>query len=50
MIGKDHILSEFCAQPKENSGVPLGVARFYAETGIKEADWRGKHWVAGEMR
>jgi hypothetical protein len=29
-----------------NESVPLGVHhRFFAETGIKESDWRGKFWV-----
>jgi hypothetical protein len=28
-----------------NGGVPLGMARFSAATGIKAADWMGKFWA-----
>jgi hypothetical protein len=28
-----------------NNGVPLGVGRFFQETGIKVTDWRGKIWI-----
>ena len=28
-----------------NGGVPLGVARFSQETGIRDSDWRAKIWV-----
>lgn len=28
-----------------NGGVPLGVHRFLAETGVKESDWHGKFWA-----
>ena len=43
---KQHILSEIRRTAAANGGVPLGVHhRFFAETGIKESDWRGKFWV-----
>lgn len=42
---KQHILDEIVRTANANGGVPLGVARFFAETGIKVADWHGKHWV-----
>jgi hypothetical protein len=43
---KEHILSEIRRTAAANGDVPLGVHhRFFAETGIKESDWRGKFWV-----
>lgn len=45
MISKSHILEEIRRTAAENEGQPLGVTRFEKETGIKEADWSGKHWV-----
>ena len=45
MIEEDDILSEIKRTTKENGGVPLGVRRFYTETGIKVADWKGKYWA-----
>ena len=42
---KDHILAEICRTAAPNGGMPLGRERFFAETGIKEPDWRGKYWV-----
>jgi hypothetical protein len=43
---KEHILLEIRRTAAANGGVPLGVHhRFFAETGIKESDWRGKFWV-----
>ena len=42
---KDHILSEIRRTAAENGGIPLGVHRFFSETGIKVADWRGRHWI-----
>jgi hypothetical protein len=42
---KDHIISEIRRTAAENRGLPLGRERFFAETGIKEADWQGKYWV-----
>ena len=45
MVTKTHILGEIRRTAGENGGVPLGRTRFYAETGIKESDWLGKHWA-----
>lgn len=42
---KEHILSEIRRTAAANGGRPLGRARFLAETGIREADWHGRHWV-----
>lgn len=41
---KDHILAEIRRTAHSNGGVPLGVSRFLAETGIKASDWFGKYW------
>jgi hypothetical protein len=45
MVERDYIVSEIKRTAKENGGVPLGSRRFYTETGIKVADWRGKYWA-----
>lgn len=42
---KSEILLEIKRTTEANGGVPLGVERFFAETGIKESDWRGRHWL-----
>lgn len=42
---RDHILAEIRRTAAANGGVPLGVARFFAETGIRESDWHGKYWA-----
>lgn len=42
---KEHILQEIRRTAKENGGIPLGRQSFFRETGIKEADWKGKLWV-----
>ena len=42
---KEHILSEIARTAKSNGGTPFGANRFFTETGIREADWRGKYWV-----
>jgi hypothetical protein len=44
-MNKEHILSEIRRTAAANRGVPLGVARFSQETGIKNSDWQGKIWV-----
>lgn len=45
MVDRNHILVEIKRTAQENGGVPLGVKRFYTETGIKETDWIGKYWA-----
>ena len=42
---KEHILSEIRRTTAANGGNPLGVHRFFAETGVKESDWHGKFWA-----
>jgi hypothetical protein len=42
---KEHILREIKRTTEENGGVPLGWRKFVQETGIREADWLGKHWA-----
>ena len=44
-MDKQHILREIQRTAKANAGVPLGRERFLQETGIKESDWSGIHWV-----
>ncbi len=44
-MNKQHILDEIRRTAKTNRGVPLGMDRFLAETGIKEFDWRGRYWA-----
>jgi hypothetical protein len=43
-LQKSHILAEIRRTATANGGTPLGHARFLQETGIKVADWHGKHW------
>jgi Meiotically up-regulated gene 113 len=45
MVQKDYILAEIARTARENGGEPLGVKRFYNETGIKQTDWAGRYWV-----
>jgi hypothetical protein len=40
---KTYILAEIRRTTKD--GVPLGSRNFTKETGIRDADWKGKHWA-----
>ncbi len=40
-----YIVAEIRRTAADNGGVPLGVAAFRRETGIKQTDWHGKYWV-----
>ena len=42
---KGHILAEIHRTAAANRGAPLGLDRFFAETGIKSSDWHGKYWA-----
>jgi hypothetical protein len=44
-VTKQYIISEIKRTAEANAGVPLGMARFEAETGITYSDWFGMHWV-----
>ena len=44
-MDKQHIINEIRRIAEKNNGLPLGVGRFYAETGIRRADWFGKYWA-----
>lgn len=44
-MDKEHIIAEIKRTAEANGGQPLGKARFFSETGIKESDWAGKYWV-----
>jgi hypothetical protein len=43
-MDKQHIIDEIRRTANSNSGVPLGSRRFAQVTGIRHADWFGKHW------
>lgn len=45
MVSKEHIIKEIHRTTKENNGIPLGMARFEKEIGIKKSDWFGKYWA-----
>ena len=45
MVTKAKILDEIKRIAAANEGTPPGVRKFESETGIKEHEWRGKHWT-----
>lgn len=44
-MNKSYILNEIKRTATANGGVPLGRLGFFKETGIREADWRGRFWA-----
>ena len=44
-MNKERIISELVRTAKNNNGRPLGIDRFFEETGIKKDDWYGKYWA-----
>lgn len=44
-MDKQHIIDEIRRTAGKNGGIPLGVERFLAETGIRRTDWFGKYWA-----
>lgn len=42
---KHHIIDEIRRTAAENGGTPLGVKRFFTETGIRQDDWLGRYWI-----
>jgi hypothetical protein len=44
-VDREHILAEIHRTTEENGGIPLGVLRFAAETGIHPHDWSGRYWA-----
>ena len=44
-MDKDSILAEIKRTAEQNGGAPLGHRKFAQVTGIREHDWKGKHWV-----
>ena len=42
---KTKILSEIKRTAAANEDMPLGMGRFFNETGIKKTDWYGKYWA-----
>lgn len=42
---KQEIIDEIKRTAMQNGGVPLGAAKFFSITGIKESTWVGKYWA-----
>ena len=45
MISKEHIIAEIKRTAEASNGIPLGIAKFFKETGIKRSDWEGRYWA-----
>ena len=45
MPSKEHILSEMRRLAEANGGVPLGMERFAAASGIERWHWLGRYWA-----
>ena len=44
-MDKQYIIDEIKRTAGQNGGIPLGIDRFAAETGIQKNDWYGKFWA-----
>ena len=44
-MDRQHIVAEIARTAEQNGGAPLGRARFFQETGIRETDWSGIYWA-----
>lgn len=44
-VAKERILLEIRRLTLESGGTPPGVQAFKRATGIKESDWKGRHWI-----
>lgn len=44
-LSREQILQAIRETASANGGRPLGRERFFAETGIREADWAGRYWA-----
>jgi hypothetical protein len=44
-VDRQHIVAEIVRTAEQNGGAPLGRARFFEATGIRETDWSGIHWA-----
>lgn len=44
-MNKQQILQAIQRTAAENGGVPLGIRAFFAATGIRASEWRGKYWA-----
>ena len=44
-MNKQQIIDQIKLTATANGGIPLGKARFFKETGIRESDWSGIFWV-----
>lgn len=44
-MDKQEIIDEIRRTAAANNGKPLGLERFQRETGLRQSEWYGKHWV-----